>query len=298
MMGASEIPAPREDDCEDVHWALTTARSLRGRGEPAEALRWLRRAVGAAVAADRDARAIALGKAAADLQEALGGARTEPGAAVAAAGRTVASGAAPISTEVAPPAPFAAVGIPIDGLDEPTHVDSRPPAPLRRESRTASVAGSGEPGRPVSDEITLIPGTKKAADAAIAPSPSAQRPPTTRTGDTSTMPAYRIGQPFEDEAGEVTTSMQRPPNMDELIDAAEREHGAGSVTRPAMAAVHPTRVALLASADGGAPRVILLAPGAPVPPGAAVAALLPASRSDAQRAATLLRAGTGDDREE
>ena len=38
------IPTPRLDDDEDVHWALSTASALWGRGERTEALKWLRRA--------------------------------------------------------------------------------------------------------------------------------------------------------------------------------------------------------------------------------------------------------------
>jgi hypothetical protein len=61
------IPAPREDDFEDVHWALSAANTLWERGEDAEALKWLRRAASAAADRDADVRAVELFKAAADV---------------------------------------------------------------------------------------------------------------------------------------------------------------------------------------------------------------------------------------
>ncbi|MFO0553200.1 MAG: hypothetical protein U0271_32730 [Polyangiaceae bacterium] len=64
---AALIPEPRDDDDEDVHWALSTATALLGRGESTEALKWLRRAAESASDSNRDARALELFKAAADF---------------------------------------------------------------------------------------------------------------------------------------------------------------------------------------------------------------------------------------
>ncbi len=61
------IPPPREDDFEDVHWALSAATTLWERGEDTEALKWLRRAASAAADRDADVRAVELFKAAADV---------------------------------------------------------------------------------------------------------------------------------------------------------------------------------------------------------------------------------------
>ncbi|HEY1957873.1 MAG TPA: hypothetical protein VGH28_19770 [Polyangiaceae bacterium] len=66
-MSTSPIPKVRDDDPEDVSWALSTAATSFARGDRAEALKWLRRAAEAASEADRDARALELAKAAADL---------------------------------------------------------------------------------------------------------------------------------------------------------------------------------------------------------------------------------------
>src|SRR5262245_23805725 len=78
-MGEFVIPPPEEGDGEDVHWALTTAASLQASGDYPEALRWLRRAVTAALASSHDGRAIELGRCAAELEEALAGAPTDRG---------------------------------------------------------------------------------------------------------------------------------------------------------------------------------------------------------------------------
>lgn len=61
------IPKAREEDPEDVSWALSTAATSFARGDRAEALKWLRRAAEAASEADDDSRALELAKAAADL---------------------------------------------------------------------------------------------------------------------------------------------------------------------------------------------------------------------------------------
>jgi hypothetical protein len=63
----SPIPKVRDDDPEDVSWALSTAATQFARGDRAEALKWLRRAAEAASEAEHDSRALELAKAAADL---------------------------------------------------------------------------------------------------------------------------------------------------------------------------------------------------------------------------------------
>ena len=66
-MTTSPIPAARDDDPEDVSWALSTAATQWARGDRIEALKWLRRAAEAASEAEKDSRALELAKAAADL---------------------------------------------------------------------------------------------------------------------------------------------------------------------------------------------------------------------------------------
>jgi hypothetical protein len=64
---ASPIPSEKKDDLEDVSWALSTAEAMWGRGDHAEALKWLRRAAETAADAEEDDRALELAKAAADV---------------------------------------------------------------------------------------------------------------------------------------------------------------------------------------------------------------------------------------
>ncbi len=66
-MTSSPIPVVRDDDPEDVSWALSTAATQWARGDRIEALKWLRRAAEAASEAENDTRALELAKAAADL---------------------------------------------------------------------------------------------------------------------------------------------------------------------------------------------------------------------------------------
>jgi len=66
---AVRIPSAHEDDYEDVHLALSAASTLWRAGDDDEALKWLRRAAGAAAERDADRRAVELAKAAADVAE-------------------------------------------------------------------------------------------------------------------------------------------------------------------------------------------------------------------------------------
>ncbi len=314
------FPSPREDDQEDVHWALTTATSLHSRGDTDEALRWLRKAVAVAVACDLDARAIELGRLAADIEESLGAASTQRGQ----KDRLPDTDAAlrrPLSDEMTersvvrhPRESFSEHDI--DGLDDPTHVDSSrsasslgaptmsSPAPTTLQDGTPATPRGDQP---MDSEPTLVPFTKmspgtaqglravtsRSADARDAPtahSPGTFRrvdgktlqidPPPPSPGGaknfTATMPAYAV---FEDD--EATIAMVQPEREDALPPPME-------ATMPAMNAVTRYRVAMLASSDSHEPRVIWLGNDAPAPSGAGVAVLVPMSSADAQVIAALL----------
>src|SRR5579864_7065908 len=66
------IPLAMSTDSEDVAWALSTAEAMYACGDTVDALKWLRRAAGAASENHADERALELAKAAADF--AIGGA--------------------------------------------------------------------------------------------------------------------------------------------------------------------------------------------------------------------------------
>lgn len=97
------IPSPRSDDDEDVHWALSTANALWGRGEQAEALKWLRRAAEQASDADANSRALELFKAAAEVAGEISPSASPLQAAPGVPLASTAPAAAPASAPQAPP---------------------------------------------------------------------------------------------------------------------------------------------------------------------------------------------------
>src|SRR5438105_657353 len=71
MAGEPVIPAPLEDDDDDVAWALQTAAVQWQRGARADAVVWLRRAVDAAISAGNPSRTKALTRLAAEVADRL-----------------------------------------------------------------------------------------------------------------------------------------------------------------------------------------------------------------------------------
>ncbi|WP_437581046.1 hypothetical protein [Sorangium sp. So ce887] len=103
------IPPPHDEDDEDVHWALSTATALWGRGERDEALRWLRRAAEQASDANADLRALELFKAAAEVAQKISATDADPGSATATDSPPAIASAPPKTPLSAPPqAPGAA----------------------------------------------------------------------------------------------------------------------------------------------------------------------------------------------
>src|SRR5262245_30627020 len=66
-MNQMNFPVSEPNDSDDVTLALETAEALWNRGDPSEALRWLRRAAEAAGDSGDDLRAVVLAKAVAEL---------------------------------------------------------------------------------------------------------------------------------------------------------------------------------------------------------------------------------------
>lgn len=246
------IPPPEAGDGEDVHWALTTAASLQASGDYPEALRWLRRAVAAALASSHDGRAIELGRCAAELEDALAGAPTDrghqrdtmPEEMPAAINNTMRIDSRPV---------------PIDGLDEVTYVDGM-------------------------DEITHVPYTQKAEAIPVRSTPLPAVRSTMPEGRliTAESPAYTLEE-------DTTVAMKGAPSSHQTIESPSPLTNvpttSPSNTRPSQP--EPRRVALLMGADGDA-RVIPLPPGALAPDGSAVALLFPVTKQDAQRIAHIL----------
>jgi len=72
------IPGPQENDADDVSLALEVAQSQWTRGDRAEALKWLKKAVDAAFEADDDKRGMELSKVAAEVKAELDKPRIPP----------------------------------------------------------------------------------------------------------------------------------------------------------------------------------------------------------------------------
>lgn len=71
MPGEPVIPAPHDDDDDDVAWALQTAAVQWNRGQRADAVVWLRRAVDASITAGRAERTRELTRLAASVADRL-----------------------------------------------------------------------------------------------------------------------------------------------------------------------------------------------------------------------------------
>ncbi|AUX22755.1 hypothetical protein SOCEGT47_032650 [Sorangium cellulosum] len=173
------IPPPHDEDDEDVHWALSTATALWGRGEREEALRWLRRAAEQASDANADLRALELFKAAAEVAQKIAASDAAPAAGAAAptaSAPPLSSGAAATSTP--PPWPGAPVAA--------THAahPSRPPAGVDAGRTGRGGASASAPPR--------APSVRAPAGSAP-PAPSSARPPPRDAG--ALRPAAGLGRP-------------------------------------------------------------------------------------------------------
>jgi hypothetical protein len=138
---STPIPIARDDDPEDVSWALSTAATSFARGDRVEALKWLRRAAEAASEAERDARALELAKAAAELS-------TLPATPV-----TPATPSRPPPAASRPPPPAPSRPPPPAPSRPPPPAPSRPPppapsrpVPAPRPSEAKGKAASGARG--------------------------------------------------------------------------------------------------------------------------------------------------------
>jgi hypothetical protein len=149
------IPTPRTDDDEDVHWALSTANALWGRGERIEALKWLRRAAEQASDVNADVRALELFKAAADVASKVNPPSAPPPAAATAAKAPPAPAKASAPPPGPAPAPAAAKTPAPPPASGPSQAQVQPPKPS-----VAPPPGSGSPGAP-----------------GAPPMPAARRPP-------------------------------------------------------------------------------------------------------------------------
>ncbi len=201
-MADNAIPSPRDDDDEDVHWALSTAVTLWGRGERAEALKWLKRAAEQASDADKDIRSLELFKAAADLQ---------PLVAAGAAAQPAVPAPAP---SVAPPAhaPAAAPSrMPPPPLptNRPPPPGVRPPQPSLPPATQASPALTPAPAS-AAPMRSAPPPAPRASVRPAAPPPG-QTPPPASVAPPPRVPSMPGAPPAAASARATTPATPAPP---------------------------------------------------------------------------------------
>jgi hypothetical protein len=184
-LGPSAIPNPVHEDLEDVSWALSTAEASWQRGDPTEALKWLRRAAEAATEGSADERALFLAKAAADLATLLGRASVAPPTHVPPAPPTSPSVVAETARSGAPPPLPSAPVLPPPPQSYPAP-ESRPSpsgrAPLPPASGPRASAPPPRPG-PLPPRAPLIEARAPSMTDAIHPS----RLPTSGPSPVSTL---------------------------------------------------------------------------------------------------------------
>jgi hypothetical protein len=141
--GGGPIPSTKNDDSEDVAWALSTAEAMFARGDRGDALKWLRRAAESASENEANDRAVELAKAAAELAALLGTSSNVVSSApssrpfLAARPQGIPSALSPPKSPISPPRPSASAGAlgragvpPIPPRIDPLRAWKRaPPAP-------------------------------------------------------------------------------------------------------------------------------------------------------------------------
>jgi len=288
------IPEPRDDDLEDVHWALSAAIAMYERGDTAEALKWLRRAAGTAADRDADVRAVELFKAAADMasivdaQEAAEG--TAPTPKKHSRAKAVRDVPDPptkrreprnLVPEVPPPARvserFRALGLHFDENEEDTFV--RPETMLRR----ALLAIDPDYARRTDYD-----------DDGVGEAPSAR--PVHNHRESRKIADTRSDSEVESDGDWAADDEDSDPPDETIRRRSVSDSAAPSMTGPvsprASAGPMPgglltVRVAVLPIPEDGDVRLIFLSPGEEPPPGVATALLVPPSQEDAELLAKL-----------
>lgn len=186
-----QVPESKPDDPEDVSWALSTAEAMWARGDHADGIKWVRRAAEAASEADKDARALELAKAAADLQALL--ARRTNMESVDLDDITVSAPAPPPvpqawSASFAPPKPSVAPAKAAPGAPKPLAAvsPSRVPAPL--PSRL-----SAAPPAPTVATKQKAPPAAESKPASKAPPPAESKPAAKAPPAAEPKPAAKAG---------------------------------------------------------------------------------------------------------
>ena len=281
------IPQPRNDDADDIRWALSTAAALWQSGASSDALRWLRRAAESANDSDDDVRALELFKAAASIASSIPPPAESQVRAIAKPAST-ASVPPPLPKRASPPPPPP----PARASRLPSDRPSRLPPPARlpnaRNVSTHPIVDvhNDDTHDPASDdEPTKVrsrsasPGTNGTNVRAIGAARTRATPASSaRAGELG----YRGGLPdkHSTNAGRAAPRKSLPPvsppsfgrragSAPPPVGAAVQHDSDGLASTPALSTVPTIRVALVASAIPGEFRAIPLARDARAPKGAA-----------------------------
>jgi len=213
------IPSPQSGDSDDVELALETAQRLHRNGDPAEALKWLRRAANSADEAGDDRRQLELARAAADYTS------------------SVTSGAAQTGTAAGA---LATPGIRHGATNSP----SRLPQPPTREpppppSTRASVAPNA-----TADAISVVPASP----------PSTGGPPPLRTKTRSTPAPPNASTSIASQKPKMTEDVpsvmsQKAQTLPSQIPAAPRAVTTSSLSQNPPLASNARPSAALKSAE-------------------------------------------------
>jgi len=277
---ASAIPRPHEDDFEDVHWALSAASTLWKRGEDTEAVKWLRRAAGAAADHEADVRAVELFKAAAEIVGALDARQDHPTPRAQRARR---------QAEQARQAQQA--------QDE--RLGKRPPK-KKDFGRDSTVVPPVPPEPQLSHGVMGLRFDDSEEDTMIRPETAVRRALIAIDPDHDRRTSYDHSDDLWDDwddAEEVEPEPDDSPDSEpdsgpesEPLPATTTFSGASSTDSPFVPGALPAiRVAVLPIPEEGDVRLLFLPPGVPAPPGVAVAFLVPPTAEDAQRLAKVYR---------
>lgn len=177
MDASFEFPTAKANDASDVVLALETAKALWRQGDSREALRWLRRAAEGAESEGDDMRAVALARAAADLQDRLPQTSSMP---------------APAPTPSRPPSPPSRQPPPLSpsATPPPARVSAPPPPSQRAAANTGGLEPWTPPGpRPPPAPERSSPrasGPPPLPPSELASSPTRSKPPPLAPAEPST----------------------------------------------------------------------------------------------------------------
>jgi hypothetical protein len=244
---------PNPSDSEEVNWALSTAAALLGRGERAEAIKWVRRAAEQASDDGADDRSIELARVVGELATIVASAPPPPPAAAPAPPPEApapppAAAAAPPPEAPAPPPPPAAPAPPAHDHAAPSKPPAAVPADLAELQRKAPPLPGARASAP--PPIPALPSAPAANVVAALAELSGFSPPS----EVATQPPPEV-------------AVDEPPVVAKHEPPAQPAQTVSAATDPHPVHVSQAVKVIVAPLSGPAARVTLAEPGARIPAG-------------------------------